>query len=206
MKYIFCVSVIKLRFKALNERYILDIIFHLDIDFASIPTTLLGVVFFAKPEFIFGDAVYGSSQTLGILLVLIGSFMASCAHTIVRKLGKNVHFTVSILYFSFMGFLLSTCIILSTGGFTFPCIRELLLVMYMGPNGLIGLVCLTMALQREPAGRVTIIRASEIPFAYLLQILILSVYPDTYSIIGCCLVTFSAVSITARKLCIKRSH
>jgi len=39
-------------------------------DFTSIPVTLAGVVFFAKPEFIF--AGFGKSNLTGILAVLIG--------------------------------------------------------------------------------------------------------------------------------------
>ena len=81
---------------------------------------LVGVIFFAKPGFLFGTGDYEDGVGIGIACIGFGSFLGSCAHNIVRKLGKNVHFTVSITYFSVMGILLSSVIMIMNGGPTFP--------------------------------------------------------------------------------------
>ena len=63
--------------------------------------------------------------------------------------------SVSIFYFSLMGFLLSSTVISLTEGplnINIPCGWRLALLLWVGPNGFMGLSCLTLALQREPTG------------------------------------------------------
>ena len=110
-------------------------------DFASIPVTLIGVIIFAKPSFIFPTNTTTSSNTvIGLSYASGCAVLGACGDVIVRKLGPNVHFTVSILYFSIWGLIFSTLLNLHTVGIKSPCSYDLILLLYSGPNFLIGRV------------------------------------------------------------------
>lgn len=65
-------------------------------ELAVIPIMLIGVLFFARPSFLFGSDK-NSSNALGVIIAVAGSFGGACAHNIVRKLGKGVHFRTGFL-------------------------------------------------------------------------------------------------------------
>ena len=71
-----------------------------------------------------------------------------------------------------------------TTGFSYPCLSEIGYLIYIGPNGIIGQSCLTMALQREKAGRVAIARTSQIFFAFLVQVFFIGEETNLWSVIG----------------------
>ena len=144
---------------------------------------LVGIFFFAQPTFIFGDSD-SEFSTLGLVFALASSILAASCFNIIRKIGKNVHYTVTVLYYSILGTIITAAIVLSTTGFNFPCSSEIGYLIYIGPNGIIGQSCLTMALQREKAGRVAIARTSQIFFAFLVQIYWIGETTNIWSIIG----------------------
>ena len=65
-------------------------------ELAVIPIMLIGVLFFARPSFLFGSDEK-SSNALGVIIAVVGSLGGACAHNIVRKLGKGVHFRIGFL-------------------------------------------------------------------------------------------------------------
>ena len=81
-----------------------------------------------------------------------------------------------------------------------PCSSDIPWLLFIGPNGLLGLSCLTMALQREKPGRVTIMRSLEIPIAYSFQIFIFDETPDALTIAGVLLIMAGGFMVTIRKL------
>ncbi|CBY24739.1 unnamed protein product [Oikopleura dioica] len=168
------------------------------VDLLSLPVSILGIVIFSKPSFIF--AVQTDVNINGVIVAVAGAIGASIAHTTVRKLGKSVHFTVSITYFSFFGVVLSALYIHFIEGHQLPCSSDIPWLLFIGPNGLLGLSCLTLALQREKPGRVTIIRSLEIPIAYCFQIFLFDETPDTMTIVGVILIMAGGFMITIRKL------
>ena len=153
-----------------------------------------------QPSFIFSTET--DVNINGVIVTLAGAILASVAQTTVRKLGKSVHFTVSILYFSFLGAILSALYIYFIEGQQLPCFSDIPWLLYTVPNGILSLGCLTMALQREIPGRVTIIRSLEIPIAYGFQVFFFDETPDTMTIIGVLLITAGGFIITLRKLLI----
>ena len=136
----------------------------------------------------------------GVIVAIAGSIGGSIAHTTVRKLGKSVHFTVSIAYFSFFGAVLSALYMHFIEGHQLPCSSDIPWLLFIGPNGLLGLSCLTLALQREKPGRVTIIRSLEIPIAYCFQIFLFDEKPDMLTIVGVLLIMAGGFMITIRKI------
>ena len=73
-------------------------------------------------------------------------------------------------------------------------------IFYIGPNGILGQSCLTMALQREKAGRVAIARTSQIFFAFLVQVFLIHEPLSFFSVIGAILVFASSVIVAVRKI------
>ena len=61
--------------------------------------------------------------------------------------------------------------ILLTSSFNLNIQSQLPYLLWLGTNGLVAMVFLQLALQREKAGRVGILRTSNVIFAYLFQIL-----------------------------------
>ena len=88
------------------------------------------------------------------------------------------------MYYSVLGTIITAAIVMLTTGFNLPCRSEIGYLIYIGPNGIIGQSCLTMALQREKAGRVAIARTSQIFFAFLVQVYWIGETTNIWSIIG----------------------
>ena len=114
------------------------------VDFCMIPVTLCGVLFIAKPPFIFGgsdythryridsyiyELFYGECFLLKSLkrhLLGFGSAFA-CAvliglmYLVLRKVGSDIHYTVMSFYYSLVGVISLGFIVLITTGFSTPC-------------------------------------------------------------------------------------
>jgi len=89
-------------------------------DLASIPVSLLGVILFAKPSFIFGgDFAQNGGNFIGICFALGCAITGACADVVIRMMGTDIHYTVSTLYFSMGGLVLSSVYLLS--GIEAPC-------------------------------------------------------------------------------------
>jgi len=167
----------------------------------AIPLTIVGIVFFAQPSFLgFSETNYDSESYLGMFFAVLSSILAASCFNIIRKIGKSAHYTVTVFYYSCTGMLIIGTIISLTTGFTFPCQSDLGYIFYIGPNGILGQSCLTMALQREKAGRVAIARTSQIFFAFLVQVFLIHEPLSFFSVIGAILVFASAVIVAVRKI------
>ena len=165
---------------------------------------LVGILFFAQPSFIFGANDNTEFSTLGLVFSLASAVLAASCFNIIRKIGKDVHFTVTVMYYSIMGAVITGLIVYTTTGFHLPCRSELGYLIYIGPNGIIGQSCLTMALQREKAGRVAIARTSQIFFAFLIQVYVIGEATNLWSIVGAILVFCSSLIVGIRKLVSKK--
>ena len=114
------------------------------VDFCMIPVTLCGVLFIAKPPFIFGGSDYTHRygidsyiyelfyseyfllKSLKRHLLGFGSAFA-CAvliglmYLVLRKVGSDIHYTVMSFYYSLVGVISLGFIVLITSGFSTPC-------------------------------------------------------------------------------------
>jgi len=114
------------------------------VDFCMIPVTLCGVLFIAKPPFIFGGSDYTHRygidsyiyelfyseyfllKSLKRHLLGFGSAFA-CAvliglmYLVLRKVGSDIHYTVMSFYYSLVGLISLGFIVLITSGFSTPC-------------------------------------------------------------------------------------
>ena len=98
------------------------------LDIAAIPLTIVGIFFFAQPSFLFdGGAGYGDGAAIGLFFAVLSSILSASAFNIIRKIGKKVHFTVTVFYYSILGTLIIGSIMICTTGFRYPCFVSFIL-------------------------------------------------------------------------------
>lgn len=74
-----------------------------------------------KPPFIFGNENYTSEAAIGLLFGLSCAILVGLVTNTLRKIGKNVHFTINSLYYSITGMIVLGSTIMLTTGFSMPC-------------------------------------------------------------------------------------
>ena len=135
--------------------------------------TLVGVALISKPTIIFGGGDHQSTGELlaGLAFGLGSGFLNGCTMVILRKLGKqNVHPSLNILYYSVVGSLTSSIMVIITNSFRFPCWQDLPYISLLGITGIAGQVLMTVGLQYERAAVFPAIRSLQIVFVYILQV------------------------------------
>ncbi|KAL6669103.1 hypothetical protein ACI3LZ_002177 [Candidozyma auris] len=150
--------------------------------------SLAGVVLVAKPEFIFGarsnsgnenESTESSSTELRLLgtgVGLLGVCGASAVYILLRKIGKSAHPLISVSYFA-----LTTCVV--TFWFLFALI---------GVSGFLMQFCLTAGLQREKAGKSSLMIYSSMVYALIWDLTIWGHLPGLLSILGTGLIVLNA--------------
>ena len=71
----------------------------------------VGIFFFAQPTFIFGSAAETEFSTMGLFFACLSAILAASCFNIIRKIGKNVHFTVTVMYYSLLGTIITGAIV-----------------------------------------------------------------------------------------------
>jgi len=90
------------------------------LDIMALPLTLIGIICMSQPSFIFGSRTLHYDM-FGFTCALAAAILASSAFNLIRKIGKTVHYTITVFYFSVAGVIIQTPMILLTGGFHSPC-------------------------------------------------------------------------------------
>ncbi|GIY09109.1 solute carrier family 35 member G1 [Caerostris extrusa] len=117
-----------------------------------------------------------------------------------RKM-QDVHFSVILLYFGVLGSLENVILTYIFEDFVLPrCGWDAILVMLVGVFGFTGHCFLTLSLQTEEAGLVSVMKSStDIVISLILQVIFFSAVPDFYNLGGAALVIFSVSVIGFRK-------
>lgn len=174
----------------------------------ALAITLVGIAFTTKLNIIFNSSaeeaaaagvnveneIYGLASGMGATLI------GSMAYIIVRKV-KGLHHSVILFNFAWVAIIETTVITGALKGFSLPdCGLSPWLLMILAVLSFYGQLLLTMALQVEEAGIVSVTRSSaEVAFAFLFQIIIFREFPDAWSILGAVLVTSAVLLTSARK-------
>ena len=86
-----------------------------------IPVTIGGVVLIARPPFIFGGSEYDENTLSGIFYSLLSAISIAGLYICLRKIGNEVHYTITSFYYSILGFVILGSIIWTTTGFNLIC-------------------------------------------------------------------------------------
>ncbi|XP_037996796.1 solute carrier family 35 member G1 [Motacilla alba alba] len=182
----------------LKEKYSLwDLLFTL---FA-----VAGVILIARPPFLFGSHVTGiegsySDHLKGIIAAIASTFSAASTIVILRKVGKSVHYFLSIWYYAVIGLIGCVIALFVLNEWRLPhCGKDRFFLILIGLLGLGGQIFLTKALQIEKAGPVAIMRTMDVVFAFILQVLFLNHIPTWWTVGGALCVVASSSGTAIRK-------
>ncbi|XP_035607829.1 solute carrier family 35 member G1-like isoform X2 [Oncorhynchus keta] len=167
--------------------------------------TLAGVIMIARPPFIFGariEEIEGdyTNHLKGTIAAFGGAMGAACTFVILRKMGKSVHYYLSVWYYAVIGFIECFITLFILGEWTIPfCGRDRWILMLIAILGIAGQTFLTKALQIEKAGPVALMRTVDVVLAFIFQFIFFNRKPTMWSLGGACCVVISTCGVALRK-------
>lgn len=187
------------------------------IHLASFALSVLGVLFIIRPSVIFGP--YGQSKqvesslyfVLGTTLAILSALSAGTTFVFIKKLtNQNIHFTIIIYYFSLIGLALSVLIsvVLYAVGTTRHnlslekhfILKDVSMALLAGLINFVGHVCFTLAIAKENANNMAILRTMDILVAFLLEFVVLDLTPHWLTFSGAGLILVSVVVVFVYKI------
>lgn len=174
-------------------------------DVINVFVTLLGILFIIRPPFIFGydsEFVLDQQYYIAGAIVFAGSvLLQSNVYILLRKL-KGIHFSVTLFVFGSIGTIESAIFMFTIGNGCIPaCGQDRYLMVGVGLISFLAQILLTVSLQLEEAGKVSIMRKSgDILFAFLFQITIFNEIPGVWSVAGAVIVTMAVLLSSIKKI------
>ena len=153
-----------------------------------------------------------SVQTIiGIQFVLLSALFSGILAITIKKLCiRNVHWSVSTIYCSYVGlpFCLATSALIYFYGVTHGNVhydmstlgQHILLSCFSSIFAIAGQIFLNMSYNYEDASKVAIAKTSEVFFSYFLQMIILHIQVDLLSITGSILIVCGTVIVLVFKM------
>ncbi|XP_005928207.1 solute carrier family 35 member G1 [Haplochromis burtoni] len=167
--------------------------------------TLTGVILIARPPFLFGENVHGiegdyTNHIKGTFAAFGGAIGAACTFVILRKLGKSVHYYVSVWYYAVIGLIECIITVSVLGEWKIPfCGRDRWLLMLIAILGIAGQTFLIKALQVEKAGPVALMKTVDVVLAFIYQFIFFSRAPTWWSLGGALCIVVSTSGVAIRK-------
>lgn len=134
---------------------------------------------------------------LGIIFSLITALAAAIVAILLKKLSnKHVHFSVAIVYASYVGLPLTIALSLATHFTqltnksvehykdTTTILWQVSYALGSAVSGLMSQVFMNLSLKYEEASKVSLLRTTDLLFVFLLQYFLLDIFSNYYSIIG----------------------
>lgn len=173
-------------------------------DLGIIILTLVGVVIACQPTFIFGneiDDIDPISRAIGSAYGVATAIFMAITTCITRK----VKTTPSQLVVYMQG--IGGVVIGFVGGlamgqlFINPGITDVQIValVFAGILGFIARCLFAFAVQTEEATLISVIQTMEIPFSFIVQLVMLNTYPNSLSVIGAIIVMVGTALLAAKK-------
>ena len=183
--------------------------------FISLVISLAGIIFVARPSYIFGTTLDTTSNQpnnlfiLGVSLGILSTVAIGSAFILIKKLtNKEVHFSVIIFYLSAIGCII--CSFVSVALFLTGVIhkqwvfeflyRDICFAVIAGLVNFLGHICFTYALIRENANTISIMRTLDILIAFLLEYLVFGIIPNYFSFVGASLIIASVCVLLFYKM------
>ncbi|PFH46969.1 hypothetical protein AMATHDRAFT_7209 [Amanita thiersii Skay4041] len=171
--------------------------------------SLIGVVFIARPPFLFGGFDLGKApggvttaqRMLAVGASLIGVVGTTGAFTSIRAIGMRAHAMHSMAYFSFHSVLVSSIGMMATQTpFIVPTrITWLLMLLLIGTFGFCAQLFMTIGLQKEKAGRASMGVYTQVIFALIFERIVFGTTPPWLSVFGTLLILGSAMYVAVTK-------
>ncbi|MBN3284172.1 S35G1 protein, partial [Polyodon spathula] len=181
-------------------------------DFVFTIFTLTGVILIARPPFLFGSRTEGiegeyTNHMKGTIAAFAGAVGAAFTFVVLRKMGKSVHYYLSVWYYAVIGFIECVIALFAIQEWSIPyCGGDRWLLILIGLLGVAGQALLTKALQLEKAGPVALVRTMDVVFAFIFQFFFLNRSPTWWSFGGALCVISSTSGIALRKWYVNNSR
>lgn len=156
----------------------------------AVATSLAGVVLVARPASLFGLDARGF-EPLALAAAFGGAFASACAYVVVRRLAREEHPLVIVLYFPLVT--VPAALPFVVRDFVLPRGLEWAGLLGVGVLAQVGQVALTRGMQHEPAGRATALSYLQVPFAALFGLLLFGNVPDAPAVLGAALVLLGSL-------------
>ncbi|XP_051925483.1 solute carrier family 35 member G1 [Hippocampus zosterae] len=167
--------------------------------------TLTGVILIARPPFLFGQRIQGiegnyTNHIKGTIAAFAGAIGAACTMVVLRKIGKSVHYYLSVWYYAVIGFVECVITVSILGEWKIPsCGQDRWMLMLIAVLGIAGQSFLTKALQLEKAGPVALTRTVDVVLAFFFQFVFLGRAPSWWSLGGALCIVLSTSGVALRK-------
>ena len=143
--------------------------------------SLLGVVFVAHPQWLFGGNAH-SANPLYFGSAVIGAACSGAAYTLVRKMRGTEHPLVIVGYLPLLGVPMS--LPFAVARWTWPNAGEWLLLVGVGVTTQLAQISMTRGLQLERTARATTAGYLQVAFAVLWGAVFLGEIPDAWTLLG----------------------
>ncbi|KAM4715045.1 solute carrier family 35 member G1 [Anableps anableps] len=169
--------------------------------------TLTGVILIARPPFLFGKHLSGiegnyTNHVKGTIAAFGGAIGAAFTFVVLRKMGKSVHYYLSVWYYAVIGLLECIITVSILGEWKLPfCGRDRWMLMLIAVLGIAGQTFLTKALQIEKAGPVSLMRTVDVVLAFFFQFVFFNRAPTWWSLGGALCIVLSTSGVALRKWC-----
>ena len=191
--------------------------------------SILGVLFIAQPAFLFqqnSQLIISNNYTnnltnittsalnasfnkiFGISIGLLSAFLSAVVAVLLKKLTiKKVHYSVTIIYASYVGIPVSILISLimyltSSQKHNMELVQDMPSVLYQigfgsisGLFAVVSIIFKISALKYDDTSKVAIICSTDLLFSFLFQYLLLNITVNLFSIVGACLIFFATFFI-----------
>ncbi|XP_034050422.1 solute carrier family 35 member G1 [Thalassophryne amazonica] len=167
--------------------------------------TLTGVILIARPPFLFGESLYGiegdySNHIKGTIAAFGGAIGSACTIVVLRKMGKSVHYYLSVWYYAVIGFIECVITVSVLGEWAIPfCGRDRWMLLLIAVFGIAGQAFLTKALQIEKAGPVALMRTMDVVLSFFYQFIFFHLTPTWWSVGGALCVVVSTSGVALQK-------
>ncbi|QLQ81838.1 hypothetical protein HG537_0G00920 [Torulaspora globosa] len=170
-----------------------------------------GVVLIVRPSFIFGvpTAPDGSAESentadrlIATVLSLVGVLGASSVYIIIRHMGTKAHAILSVSYFSLVVTVISLLGLLLFPSMTFQTptnLKQWLLFANLGVCGFVFQYLLTLGIQKERAGRGTLMAYTQLIYAVFWDVALWHNWPKLWSWLGMLIIVGTALVVIRYK-------
>ncbi|XP_037837010.1 solute carrier family 35 member G1 isoform X2 [Kryptolebias marmoratus] len=165
--------------------------------------TITGVILIARPSFLFGEHLSGTKGTdhiKGAVAGVAGAIAAAFTFVVLRKMGKSVHYYLSVWYYAVVGLIESVIVVTILGEWKMPnCGRDRWMLILITVLGIVGQSFLIKALQTEKAGPVALMRTVDVVLSFFFQFIFFNITPTWWSLAGALCVVASTCGVAVRK-------
>eukprot|EP00093_Oithona_nana_P015031 15031.XXX_551620_549931_1 [CDS] Oithona nana genome sequencing. len=177
----------------------------LPIDIFNVVLVFIGMMCIVKPPFLFGtvDELYSNDPEAiyAVIAITLGSIFLQPTVYVILRILKDIHWSVTVSWFGFIGFSEACTVALILGHTCLPASgTERFLMVVVGLCSFLGQIFLTLSGKYENAGTMALLRkAFDVIFAFIFQILFFHQLPGIYSVIGTLLISSAVVSSGLKK-------